>query len=146
MSASYLSHIIFNECGYSVQCINVYIFIHVYINSYSLTEKLKTLAVLLRQALFISDSHQSGNEGGMRGKYSGLQRLIMTTMIHWAQQPIQSPELIQQIFTLLYRQCDEISEVVRIVHVHVPEAEDGLSQVVLHCLSFVLFDYPSTLY
>ena len=70
----------------------------------------------------------------------------MTTMIHWAQQPIQSPELIQQIFTLLYRQCDEISEVVRIVHVHVPEAEDGLSQVVLRCLSFVLFDYPSTLY
>ena len=24
--------------------------------------------------------------------------------------------------------------------------EDGLSQVVLRCLSFVLFDYPSTLY
>ena len=78
---------------------------------FSLKEKLKTLAQLLHRALF-SDGDAAGRESGERGKETSLQRLIMDTMIRWAQQPIHSPELIQQIFALLYRQCDEINEVV----------------------------------
>ena len=81
------------------------------VSYFSLKEKLKTLAQLLRRALF-SDGDTAGRESGERGKETSLQRLIMDTMIRWAQQPIQSPELIQQIFALLYRQCDEINEVV----------------------------------
>ena len=81
------------------------------VSYFSLKEKLKTLAQLLRRALF-SDGDTVGRESGERGKETSLQRLIMDTMIRWAQQPIHSPELIQQIFALLYRQCDEINEVV----------------------------------
>ena len=86
----------------------------------SLKEKLKALAELLHQALFTPDQETPGGrmggegEGGGLGRVTNLQQLIMATMIRWAQQPINSPELIQQIFALLYRQCDEINEVVRV--------------------------------
>ena len=86
----------------------------------SLKEKLKALAELLHQALFTPDQETpegrkgGEGEGGELGRVTSLQQLIMATMIRWAQQPINSPELIQQIFTLLYRQCDEINEVVRV--------------------------------
>ena len=79
----------------------------------SLKQKLKTLAVLVQKAFFSSDQGPVGRERGEEGGEGGLQRMVMATMIRWAQQPIHSPDLIQQIFTLLYRQCDEINEVVR---------------------------------
>ena len=72
---------------------------------------MRTLAQLLQEALFHSDKEASGREKGERRERS-LQQMIMATMIRWAQQPIHSTDLIQQIFTLLYRQCDEINEVV----------------------------------
>ena len=78
----------------------------------SLKEKLKALAQLLHGALF-SNEEGARREKGEGGRETSLQQLIMSTMIQWAQQPIHSSELIEQIFTLLYRQCDEINEVVR---------------------------------
>ena len=80
---------------------------------FSLKEKLKALAQLLWQALLPSGEDTPGRERREGGRETNLQHLIMATMIQWAQQPIHSPELIQQIFALLYRQCDEINEVVR---------------------------------
>lgn len=77
----------------------------------SLKEKLKMLAQSLHQALFSSEQ-VSERKGERRGEAS-LHQLIMSTMIKWAQQPIHSQELIQQIFALLYRQCDQINELVR---------------------------------
>ena len=82
--------------------------IHMYI---SLKEKVKMLAQSLHQALFFNEE-VSERKGERRGEAS-LHQLIMSTMIKWAQQPIHSPELIQQIFALLYRQCDQINELVR---------------------------------
>ena len=84
---------------------------YVYTNC-SLREKLKALAVLVHKAFFSSEQTREGREGVKGEKECGLQRMVMSTMILWAQQPIHSPELIQQIFSLLYRQCDEINEVV----------------------------------
>ena len=68
--------------------------------------------MLVHKALFSSEPTREAREGVKREKECGLQRMVMSTMILWAQQPIHSPELIQQIFSLLYRQCDEINEVV----------------------------------
>ena len=88
----------------------MHIIVHTY--TYSLREKLKGLAVLIHKALFSSDTSRDGRERGVVEGGGGLQRMVMSTMIQWAQVPIHSPELIQQIFSLLYRQCDEINEVV----------------------------------
>ena len=68
--------------------------------------------MLVHKALFSSEPTREAREGVKSEKECGLQRMVMSTMILWAQQPIHSPELIQQIFSLLYRQCDEINEVV----------------------------------
>ena len=40
-----------------------------------------------------------------------LQQLISRTMIRWASQDVRSLELIKQVFSLLYRQFDEVQEV-----------------------------------
>ena len=79
----------------------------------SVREKLRTLASLLQKMVFPEERH--GEEGAREGdnKVTTLQQLITHTMIQWAQQPIHSPELTLQIFALLYRQFDEINEVVR---------------------------------
>ena len=94
-------------------CTNVYYgYTYLHICTYiSLREKLKMLAQSLHQALF-SNEEMSERKGERRGEAS-LHQLIMSTMIKWAQQPIHSPDLIQQIFALLYRQCDQINELVR---------------------------------
>ena len=66
----------------------------------------------MQKALFSSEGATLGGERGEGERGRGLQRMVVSTMIRWAQQPIHCPCLIQQIFTLLYRQFDEINEVV----------------------------------
>lgn len=105
----------------SFVCMVVYGHTHMYIHKcvlrlyictyISLREKLKMLAQSVHQALF-SNEEMSERKGERRGEAS-LHQLIMSTMIKWSQQPIHSPDLIQQIFALLYRQCDQINELVR---------------------------------
>ena len=45
-------------------------------------------------------------------KLTTLQQLITETMIAWASTEIHDPKLISEIFSLLYRQYDEVHEVV----------------------------------
>ena len=40
-----------------------------------------------------------------------LQRFIIRSMVNWSKQQIFNPKLISQIFSLLYRQYDEMNEV-----------------------------------
>ena len=79
---------------------------------------MRTLAKLLRQVIFTVD--RETKERQEEDRVTTLQQLIGHTMIQWAQQPINSPELIQQIFALLYRQYDEINEVVRMHTYYTP--------------------------
>ena len=72
---------------------------------------MKVLAKLFHQVLFTAD--REAKERQEEDRVTPLQQLIGRTMIQWAQQPIHSPELIQQVFALLFRQYDEINEVVR---------------------------------
>lgn len=40
-----------------------------------------------------------------------LQQFIIKSMVKWSKEEIFDPKLISQIFSLLYRQYDEINEV-----------------------------------
>ena len=40
-----------------------------------------------------------------------LQKFIISAMVKWSNEEIFDPNLISQIFSLLYRQFDEINEV-----------------------------------
>ena len=68
------------------------------------------LAKLL--SLVMSGAANRREEGGGQSVVT-LQQLVMETMIAWGSRPLQSCELIQEVFSLLYRQFDEIHDVVQ---------------------------------
>ena len=68
-------------------------------------EKLRQLVQLLAPV----KEEQQQKVGG--DHVTTLQRLITCTMLAWARQEVQQPQLIQEIFALLFRQYDEVSPV-----------------------------------
>ncbi len=73
----------------------------------SVGKKLKSLV----QVLLVSEEQCKRKCEG--DKVTTLQQLITRTMISWATVEIYSPELISEIFSLLYRQYDEVHELVQ---------------------------------
>lgn len=73
----------------------------------SVRDKLKKLLTLL-----VSSEGEDREESGEQS-VTTLQQLITETMIAWGSRPVQSSELIQEVFSLLYRQFDEIHDVVQ---------------------------------
>ncbi len=70
-------------------------------------EKLKKLV----QVVLVSEEQCKRRCEG--DKVTTLQKLITRTMISWASMEIHRPELIAEVFLLLYRQYDEVHEVVQ---------------------------------
>ena len=66
-----------------------------------------------------------------------LQQLITTTMLQWASLEVHSLELVAQIFALLYRQYDEIHEVVQALRktyvIEVEKNEEGKPSYDIPC-------------
>lgn len=55
----------------------------------------------------------TGDSGSDGSHVISLQRLITQTMINWASREIQDLRLIEEVFSLLYRQFNEVGEVVQ---------------------------------
>ena len=72
-------------------------------------EKLKKLAKLM---MTFNDGGEEDTVGGCRdGHVTSLQSIITHTMIEWAGKEIQSLKLIEEVFSLLFRQFNEVGEV-----------------------------------
>lgn len=72
----------------------------------SSVEKLRKLV-----ALVTFDDSPPRKKGGPSSHVISLQRLITQTMITWANKEIQDLKLTEEIFSLLYRQFNEVGEV-----------------------------------
>ena len=55
----------------------------------------------------------AGKKKCVGDKVTTLQELITQTMISWLSEEVINPELTQEIFSLLYRQYDEVHEVIQ---------------------------------
>lgn len=70
------------------------------------TEKLQKLVKLVT-----SHDDTPAHETGLSSHVISLQRLITQTMITWANKEIHDLRLIEEVFSLLYRQFNEVGEV-----------------------------------
>ena len=77
----------------------------------SSSEKLRKLVKLLASNEVTGNAASTSNSGSTGNHVISLQRLITQTMINWASREIQDLRLIEEVFSLLYRQFNEVGEV-----------------------------------
>lgn len=71
-------------------------------------EELGVRGKLARLAQLLIAMKEERQQQGSGDHVATLQQLITRTMLEWAREEVQSPQLILDIFTLLFRQYDEV--------------------------------------
>ena len=102
----------------------------------SLREKLGWICKLTLEGGGGERKRWGAEEGGLNA--SSLQLLIVRTMLQWASQDISNTELARQVFSLLYRQYNELQEVAQALS-KTYVIDDTADKMSLSCIAVVEF-------